>query len=57
MQLQKRMDQFVLRLPAGLREKVKESADRNIRSMNSEIVFHLQRAVAEQEANEKADAA
>ena len=53
---QKRLDQFAVRLPVGLREKIKESADQNLRSMNAEIVFHLQRAVGEKETNEKADA-
>ena len=31
-------DKFVVRLPAGLRERIKEAADANNRSMNSEIV-------------------
>ncbi|MDR7146179.1 Arc family DNA-binding protein [Rhizobium sp. BE258] len=38
-------DQFVVRLPEGLRDQVKQSADRNLRSMNSEIIYHLQQAV------------
>lgn len=36
-------DQFALRLPDGLREKIKAASDDNLRSMNAEIVFHLQR--------------
>lgn len=35
-------DQFMLRLPEGLRDKVKEIADANNRSMNAEIVMALE---------------
>ncbi|MGV6875946.1 Arc family DNA-binding protein [Pseudochelatococcus sp. B33] len=40
-------DQFSLRLPAGLRDRVKERANANGRSMNSEIIHHLERALAQ----------
>ena len=36
-------DKFVLRLPDGMRERIKERADRNGRSMNAEIVALLER--------------
>jgi hypothetical protein len=36
-------DKFVLRLPDGLRDRIKEKADDNIRSMNAEIVQLLER--------------
>jgi len=35
-------DKFVVRLPSGLRERIKELADRNSRSMNAEIVAVLE---------------
>lgn len=36
-------DKFMLRLPDGLRDRIKVSADMNGRSMNSEIVAILER--------------
>lgn len=41
-------DQFNVRLPPGLREKISDLAKNNMRSMNSEIVFHLEKAVRSQ---------
>lgn len=38
-------DQFVLRMPAGMREALKRKAAENQRSLNSEIVFHLSAVV------------
>ena len=40
-------DKFMLRLPDGLRHRVKEAAVSNRRSMNAEIVFHLEKIFAE----------
>lgn len=37
-------EQFVLRLPGGLRDRIREAAERNGRSMNSEIVQVLEDA-------------
>ena len=34
-------DQFVLRLPAGMRDRIKRAAEHNGRSMNAEIVERL----------------
>jgi hypothetical protein len=34
-------DKFMLRLPDGMRERIKASADANGRSMNSEIIARL----------------
>ncbi|NSY95784.1 Arc family DNA-binding protein [Agrobacterium tumefaciens] len=34
-------DQYMLRLPAGMRDEIKASADANGRSMNAEIVARL----------------
>lgn len=36
-------DKFMLRLPDGLRDRIKEKADSNGRSMNAEIVQLLER--------------
>lgn len=40
------LDQFNIRLPAGLREKLAKLAEKNNRSMNSEIVSSLEFWVA-----------
>lgn len=38
-------DKFVVRLPNGMREQIAGIANTNHRSMNSEIVLHLERLV------------
>lgn len=38
------MEKIVVRLPDGLRGRIKQAAARNGRSANSELVFHLSRA-------------
>lgn len=38
-------DMFNLRLPTGLRDRIKEEAASNRRSMNAEIIYHLEKAV------------
>lgn len=38
-------DKFVLRMPNGLRDRLTQSASENGRSMNSEAIFHLDRAL------------
>jgi hypothetical protein len=38
----KKQDQFIVRLPDGMRNKVKESAELNNRSMNAEIIAGLE---------------
>ena len=40
----KDLDKFVLRLPNGLRERIKSAAEENNRSMNAEIVSTLEAA-------------
>jgi hypothetical protein len=40
-----KQDQFVLRFPEGLRERIKAIADRNGRSMNAEIIMRLERSI------------
>jgi predicted HicB family RNase H-like nuclease len=52
-------DKFMLRLPEGLRAVVKEAAARNRRSMNAEILVHLEAVFGEamREANGRPRAA
>lgn len=38
----KQLDQFVLRLPEGMRERIKAAAEANNRSMNAEILARLE---------------
>lgn len=38
-------EQYIVRFPEGMRDRIREEADRNCRSMNAEIIFHLQRAL------------
>lgn len=40
-------DQFPLRLPDGMRERLKAEAEKNSRSMNAEIVDRLEQALAD----------
>lgn len=40
-----------LRVPADMRERIREAAQTNRRSMNSEIIYHLEKALG---ANEEA---
>lgn len=35
-------DRYIIRMSEGLRERIKRAADSNHRSMNSEILFHLE---------------
>lgn len=45
-------DKFMLRFPDEMRERIRDEAQKNCRSMNSEIIFQLSRAYAHVE-NEK----
>ncbi|NVM41943.1 Arc family DNA-binding protein [Ochrobactrum intermedium] len=38
-------ERFNVRMPDGLRERLRISAEMNKRSMNAELVFHLDRAL------------
>lgn len=42
-------DKFVLRLPDGMRDRIREEADKNNRSMNAEIVSRLEETFQERE--------
>lgn len=50
-------DKFVVRLPDGMRDRIRVNAEANRRSMNSEIVHYLDRALAAEEAKGPAEAA
>jgi hypothetical protein len=48
----KKQDQFIVRLPDGMRNKVKESAELNNRSMNAEIIAGLEDWLSRNDQNE-----
>ncbi len=48
-------DKFMLRLPDGMRDEIKEMSARNRRSMNAEIVLMLEKQIRTLET-QKADA-
>lgn len=45
-------DQFMLRFPEGMREKVRAAAEQSGRSMNSEIIARLEETFLEAPAHE-----
>lgn len=47
--MHQQQDKLIVRLPDGLRDRIKAAAKDNIRSMNAEVVFHLERALREGE--------
>jgi predicted HicB family RNase H-like nuclease len=47
-------DKFVVRMPEGLRDHIKASANENFRSMNSEIIYRLEQSY--QSETKKAEA-
>lgn len=49
-------EQFPLRLPDGMRDRIKEAAENNFRSMNAEIIYQLNRAYSADPETQKADA-
>lgn len=52
----RKSDQFALRLPDGLRDRLRAAAEENRRSMNAEIVVHLERAVGNSPEKMESDA-
>jgi plasmid stability protein len=48
---------YPLRLPTGMRDRIRQRAAANRRSMNSEIVHYLDRALAAEETKSPATAA
>ncbi|WP_123508612.1 Arc family DNA-binding protein [Pseudomonas frederiksbergensis] len=51
----KALDRFVLRLPDGLRLKLKRIAKENRRSLNGEIVARMERSLAQPQSGELSD--
>lgn len=50
-------DQIAIRVPDGMRERIKQAARKNMRSMNGEIVAQLQQLFpVDASETEKADA-
>lgn len=49
-------DKFLIRLPDGLRGRIKKKAKENLRSMNSEIIFQLMCLYPDSPETKKADA-
>ncbi|WP_058097231.1 Arc family DNA-binding protein [Paracoccus sp. MKU1] len=47
------LDRFIIRLPDGMRDRIKVLASQNERSMNAEIVFHLRKAIGWDAGNEQ----
>jgi len=54
MEARKQDTPYGLRMPKGMRDRVKDMAAENGRSMNAEIVFHLRKALGSaEEATQK----
>ncbi|RON43874.1 Arc family DNA-binding protein [Pseudomonas frederiksbergensis] len=53
--MDKALDRFVLRLPDGLRLKLKRIAKENRRSLNGEIVARMERSLAQPQSGELSD--
>lgn len=49
------VDKFVIRLPQGLRNQIRELSENNRRSMNSEIIMVLEQYIQQQASDELAD--
>ncbi|RWI85957.1 MAG: Arc family DNA-binding protein [Mesorhizobium sp.] len=49
-----RQDQFMLRLPDGMRQRLKEAAESNQRSMNAEIIARLEISLRADELDQEA---
>ncbi|MGM4980622.1 Arc family DNA-binding protein [Rhizobium sp. 11_C7_N12_5] len=49
-------EKFLMRLPDGLRARIKVAAQKNVRSMNSELLYQLEKIYPEIQETEKADA-
>lgn len=45
-------EQFILRLPGGMRNRIKEMAIANRRSMNGELLVMIEKCLAEEEVVE-----
>ena len=49
------VDKFVIRLPQGLRDQIKELSEHNHRSMNSEIIRVLEQHIQQNQVHELMD--
>jgi hypothetical protein len=45
-------DKFMLRLPAGMRQRIADSAHRSNRSMNAEIIYRLEYTFSRKDSDE-----
>lgn len=48
-----KLDKLLLRMPDGLRRRLKAEADSNRRSMNAEAIYLLERAIQNSEETQK----
>lgn len=55
--MQRVAEKYIVRFPDGMRDRLRQQAKANRRSMNSEIVHHLDRALAAENENGPAEAA
>lgn len=39
-------DKFVIRLPEGMRDRIRQNAELNRRTMNAEIIHYIDKAIA-----------
>ncbi|MBN9334909.1 Arc family DNA-binding protein [Devosia sp.] len=49
--MQREAEKYIVRFPDGMRDRLRQQAKANRRSMNSEIVHHLDRALAAENEN------
>ena len=49
--ISRKTDQYPLRLPEGMRDRIRQQAAVNRRSVNSEIIFYLDQALEAREEN------
>ncbi|WP_072339622.1 Arc family DNA-binding protein [Devosia enhydra] len=49
--MRQQLDKIMLRLPDGMRDRIRNKAAANRRSMNAEIVHYLDRALVAEEAS------
>lgn len=52
----RKLDQYIVRFPEGMRDVLKYAAAENKRSMNAEIIERLDRSIMEDDARERAAA-
>lgn len=50
-------DKYIVRFPDGMRDRIRENAEANRRSMNAEIVHYIDRALAAENENGPDEAA